>query len=92
MTSVFRDTDVTTVEAGSVVIVGKRQPNDSLFTDLVSDPARLADANIVSLRSIGDCRVPGAIVHAVYSGHECARIIDDEGSIAIKWERPKIFA
>lgn len=92
LTSVFRDDDTKTVEAGSVVIVGKRQPNDSLFKDLISDTEALANTNTMSVKTIGDCRVPGAIVHAVYSGHECARTIDDESEVPIKWERPKIFS
>ena len=92
LTSVFRDDDTKTVEAGSVVIVGKRQPNDSLFKDLISDTEALANTNTMSVKTIGDCRVPGAIHHAVYSGHESSRTIDDESEVPIKWERPKIFS
>jgi dimethylamine/trimethylamine dehydrogenase len=37
-----------------------------------------ADAGIRSIRTIGDARAPGALVHAVYSGHEFGREFDPE--------------
>ena len=78
-------------ECGSLVVVGLRAGNDELFLDLGADPGRMADAGIASLRSIGDCRAPGTIAHAVYSGHECARTIDAGDSVRqIKWERPRL--
>ena len=78
-------------ECGSLVVVGTRIGNDELFLDLKSDPDALAEAGIASLRAIGDCRAPGAIAHAVYSGHECARAIGtDEADQPFKWERPAL--
>ena len=38
----------------------------------------LKDAGIESVRLIGDAYAPGAIVHAVYSGHRYARELDTE--------------
>jgi len=80
------------IECASLVIVGARKESDSLYRQLVADSDRTADAGISVVRSIGDCHAPGAIVHAVYSGHECARTIDtgDTGQ-AFKQERPLIF-
>ena len=78
-------------ECGSLVVVGTRIGNEELFLDLKSDPDALAEAGIASLRAIGDCRAPGAIAHAVYSGHECARAIGtDEADQPFKWERPAL--
>jgi dimethylamine/trimethylamine dehydrogenase len=60
----------------SLVIVGARFPNDSLYHQLVEQPDRLAGAGIASVTRIGDALAPGAIVHAVYSGHRYARELD----------------
>ena len=91
LTSIYRDQRVTYIDCGSLVVVGARIANDGLFRELNADPDYLADAGISALRSIGDCQVPGAIVHAVYSGHECARTIDDsDASGRVDWERPEL--
>jgi dimethylamine/trimethylamine dehydrogenase len=91
LASIYRDGDVSSVDCESLVIVGVRTGNDRLFQELSSDAARIADAGINSLRSIGDCRAPGTIAHAVYSGHECARDIDAGDSIQpFALERPRL--
>jgi dimethylamine/trimethylamine dehydrogenase len=89
--SIYRESDVTTIECGSLIIVGTRTRNDALFQELQADSTRLADAGITSLRCIGDCRAPGTIAHAVYSGHECARSIDaGSASGSFELERPRL--
>ncbi|MDB6044443.1 MAG: methylamine [Gammaproteobacteria bacterium] len=60
----------------SLVIVGARFPNDSLYHQLVEQQDKLAGAGIASITRIGDALAPGAIVHAVYSGHRYARELD----------------
>jgi dimethylamine/trimethylamine dehydrogenase len=91
LASIYRDSDVSTIDCESLVVVGIRTANDDLFQQLNSDVDRIADAGISSLRSIGDCRAPGTIAHAVYSGHECARNIDAGDTIQpVKWERPSL--
>jgi len=93
LTSIYRDSDVSSIDCGSLLIVGIRTANDSLFQELNSDPDRLAEAGISSLRSIGDCRAPGTIAHAVYSGHEYARTIDAGDTIPpVQWERPSLLS
>jgi dimethylamine/trimethylamine dehydrogenase len=52
-------------EARAVVTVTARLPVDSLFTEL---PGAIR---------IGDCYAPGTIQAAVYSGHKCARELDE---------------
>ena len=91
LTSIYRDRTVRSIDCASLVVVGARTPNDTLYQELNAEPDKLEDAGIANVRSIGDCRAPGATVHAVYSGHECARTIDS-GSVTepILWERPKI--
>jgi len=89
LTSVYQGGEVSAIDCASLVVVGVRKSNDDLYQELVSDRSRIADAGISNVRSIGDCRVPGAIAHAVYSGHECARTIDTGGAgLPFKLERP----
>jgi dimethylamine/trimethylamine dehydrogenase len=64
------------VPCQSLVIVGLRRADDSLHRELVSRPADLQAAGILSVERIGDALAPGAIVHAVYSGHRYARELD----------------
>jgi dimethylamine/trimethylamine dehydrogenase len=57
----------------SLIVVGIRKPNDSLYQALAARPEDLDRAGIAGLTRIGDCFAPGAIVHAVHSGHRFAR-------------------
>jgi len=61
------------VAAATLVLVTSRAPNDGLYRALKDDEAGRAAAGIKTLRAIGDCDAPGAIVHATYSGHRAAR-------------------
>jgi dimethylamine/trimethylamine dehydrogenase len=61
----------------SLVIVGLRAPHDALYHALASRGADLTSARIASVTRIGDALAPGAIVHAVHSGHRYARGLDD---------------
>jgi len=91
LASIYRSSDVRSIDCGSLVIVVIRTAQDSLYQALKSDADRMADAGIISVRSIGDCRAPGAIAHAVYSGHERARNIDAGDTIeTFAWERPRL--
>ncbi|HTC14287.1 MAG TPA: FAD-dependent oxidoreductase [Steroidobacteraceae bacterium] len=60
----------------SLVIVGARFANDELYGALSARAQELRDAGISSLTRIGDALAPGALVHAVYSGHRYARELD----------------
>ena len=62
----------------SLMMLTARLPKEEVYLDLVSDGDRLKDAGIESVRLIGDAYAPGAIVHAVYSGHRYARELDTE--------------
>jgi dimethylamine/trimethylamine dehydrogenase len=91
LVSTYQDSDVRSIDCGSLVVVGVRARRDRLYQELISDADRIADAGIISLQSIGDCRAPGAIAHAVYSGHECARTIDAGDTIMpFAWERARL--
>lgn len=60
----------------SLVIVGMRRANDELYGALTERPADLKAAGILGVDRIGDALAPGAIVHAIYSGHRYARELD----------------
>jgi dimethylamine/trimethylamine dehydrogenase len=92
LTSIYAGGAASSIDCGSLVIVGIKSRNDGLFQELNSDADRIASAGMKSIRSIGDCRAPGAIAHAVYSGHECARYIDAGDSIPpVALERPQLL-
>lgn len=60
----------------SLVIVGMRKPREELYRALVARNADLEAAGIAAVTRIGDSLAPGAIVHAVHSGHRYAREFD----------------
>jgi dimethylamine/trimethylamine dehydrogenase len=70
----------TKLEARSVVIVGHRQAEDTVYHDLMERKTEFKNLGIKSVQRIGDALAPGAIVHAVYSGHEYAQQLDGDGS------------
>jgi dimethylamine/trimethylamine dehydrogenase len=51
-------------------------PRDDLYQALLAKGPELKDAGIASVTRIGDALAPGAIVHAVHSGHRYAREFD----------------
>jgi len=61
------------VACRSLVIVGVRKPRDELYQTLMAAGSELEAAGIASVTRIGDAFAPGAIVHAVHSGHRYAR-------------------
>ena len=66
------------IDRGSLVLVGFRKQNDSLYNELNSSEAALKASGIKSLQNIGDSNAPGAVVHAVYAGHLYANTFDQE--------------
>ena len=91
LSSIYRASDVHHIDCGSLLVVGVRKGNDGLYQELNSQAERITQAGLISVQNIGDCRAPGAIVHAVYSGHECARTMDAGDTLqAMKWERARL--
>jgi dimethylamine/trimethylamine dehydrogenase len=64
------------VACRSLVIVGVRTPRDDLYQSLIARAPDLEKAGIAAVTRIGDALAPGAIVHAVHSGHRYAREFD----------------
>jgi len=91
LTSIYQGGGIRSIECASLIVVGAKKESDGLYRELLADGSRTSDAGISVIRSIGDCHAPGAIVHAVYSGHECARTLDaDDTEQTFKRERPLI--
>lgn len=63
-------------DVDGLVLVSHRVSDDSLYQDLISDPARLAEANVSTVLRAGDCISPRALSDAVFDGHRLAREID----------------
>jgi dimethylamine/trimethylamine dehydrogenase len=73
----------------SLVIVGARFAEDALHRALNGRADELAAAGIRSVTRIGDALAPGAIVHAVYSGHRYARELDaDPNTLTLRRDSP----
>src|SRR5580692_1284104 len=60
----------------SVLIVGMRAPRDELQSALEERAADVAAAGVLSVQRAGDALAPGAIVHAIHSGHLVGREIE----------------
>jgi dimethylamine/trimethylamine dehydrogenase len=66
----------TRIACKSLVIVGVRSPRDELYHALIARQDDVEKAGIATVTRIGDALAPGAIVHAVHSGHLFAREFD----------------
>jgi dimethylamine/trimethylamine dehydrogenase len=71
---------------GALVIVGARFANDALYQALSGRADDLSAAGIRSVVRIGDALAPGALVHAIYSGHRYARELD-AGPASLEFRR-----
>ncbi len=83
------------MEAGALVLVTARLPDDALYTALQSLRAGdgpCAPGSIRSIARIGDCEAPGTIAAAVHAGHRYARELDtpEPGDVAFRRERPML--
>ena len=74
--------------AAGVVLVTMRMPNDALYHDLQA-LASTAQGAMASINTVGDCRTPGLIAEAVFSGHSAARNLDaeDDGGLPFRVEQ-----
>jgi dimethylamine/trimethylamine dehydrogenase len=62
--------------ASSLVVVGHRVPEDSLYRSLVATEHGVAGTLPFTLTRIGDCDAPAIIAAAIYAGHRYARELD----------------
>lgn len=79
------------LDYSNLILVTGRQPNVTLYDELLSDQDALKDAEIKSVTRIGDCLVPSSIADAVFSGHRFARSLDaPDDKLPIRRERPAV--
>jgi len=76
----------------SVLIVGLRLPRGELRDALASRAGDLSAAGIRSVDLIGDALAPGAIAHAVHSGHKLAREIGEASPRHARRDTPIVDA
>ena len=62
----------------AVVMVSSRLENNRLYLDMKSRAHDWADAEIKSVKIIGDANAPAPIAWAVYAGHRYARELDEK--------------
>jgi dimethylamine/trimethylamine dehydrogenase len=79
------------IPCGDVLLATGRAPQAGLFDALSADAGKLESAGIRTLARIGDCLVPGAVVHAVYSGHRFAREFGETIDADHPYQRERIF-
>jgi dimethylamine/trimethylamine dehydrogenase len=73
------------VACDSLVLVTARSSEDSLYREL-------AARGTPNLHRIGDCEVPGAIVHAIHAGHRFARELDAAVDPDMPFRRERVVA
>ncbi len=78
--------ETSTLACRSLLITGLRLPNSELADALAAREADWRAAGIKSVQVIGDALSPGAIVHAVHSGHLHARALGEQ-SPALPYRR-----
>jgi hypothetical protein len=61
-------------------VTTSREPDDRLFRELAGEGEETGPPP--RIRRIGDCRQPALIAHAVFSGRQAARELDDPESSA----------
>lgn len=64
------------IEAGGIVTITARVPDDALYHELVRRIDAGTDASPSSLSRIGDCEAPAIIAGAIFAGHRYARELD----------------
>ncbi|MEZ5776359.1 MAG: FAD-dependent oxidoreductase [Hyphomicrobiaceae bacterium] len=76
------------IACAGFVPVTSREPEDSLWLALGDRGEANAEAGLLSIARIGDCKAPGFIASAVYDGHKAARELGLEpAAVAPRRER-----
>jgi len=64
------------IDAGTIVMLTARTPQDQLFRDLNSRQSEWPDHRLTSVDRFGDCEAPNIIAAAVHAGHRYATALD----------------
>jgi dimethylamine/trimethylamine dehydrogenase len=79
------------IDAGAIVTVTSRRPNDSLFHELCNLMNGDSDYAPKSVTRIGDCEAPAIIAAAVFSGHRYARELDTVVDVDARIKYDRVF-
>jgi dimethylamine/trimethylamine dehydrogenase len=66
----------TAMECQSLLLVTMRDPDDSLFQELMARREQWAEAGVQRVSVLGDAQAPGTVAAAVHAGHLAARSMD----------------
>ena len=75
------------IDTDTVIPVTARDPEDTLYNELLTRKDEWADAGVKTVTAIGDCLAPATIAIAVNSGHEYARNLDKSPEEAMFFRR-----
>lgn len=75
------------LDADSVVLVTARLPENQLFDELTARESDWENADLRSVRAIGDAWAPSTIAAAVWSGHRYAEELDEPAAGAVPFLR-----
>jgi dimethylamine/trimethylamine dehydrogenase len=64
------------MECQSLLLVTMRDPDDSLFQELMARREQWAEAGVQRVSVLGDAQAPGTVAAAVHAGHLAARSMD----------------
>jgi dimethylamine/trimethylamine dehydrogenase len=70
----------TAMECRSLLLVTMRDPDDSLFHELMARRERWIETGVRRVAVLGDAQAPGTVAAAVYAGHLAARSMDSPPS------------
>jgi dimethylamine/trimethylamine dehydrogenase len=73
-----------------LVVVGQREPVDSLYKALRYEPEGTHASQPFTLTRIGDCEAPAIIAAATYAGHRYAQDLDRAADIDLPMRHDKI--
>jgi dimethylamine/trimethylamine dehydrogenase len=79
------------IDTDTVIPVTARDPEDSLYNELLNRRDEWNDAGIKTVTAIGDCLAPATIAIAVHAGHEYARNLDKSPEAASFFRREVDF-
>ncbi|NIB38304.1 FAD-dependent oxidoreductase [Pseudomaricurvus alkylphenolicus] len=77
-----------TLSFDTLILATARMPKNELFEQL-TQPEQ--EQRFESIRCIGDCEAPGAVVDAVHSGHRFARLFGREQTHTVSFKREQII-
>jgi dimethylamine/trimethylamine dehydrogenase len=76
--------------AASLVVVGQRVPEDSLYQSLLATEQGVAGTLPFTLKRIGDCEAPAIIAAAVHAGHTYAREMDTPVDVDLPMKHERV--